>query len=430
LPLSLNEVGIQTDSAGHLGYVGTETSANAAGGVIGQFATESYQAAWYEQMLDLVACDPNVRIVNIYHLIDEAGLPGWQSGLYYVDRSAKASAAVVHDWIASTGGSCRVPLHPWTPFGVPVAGAAAPAPRPASRTRIVVATGGRLRIFDAVSHVLRRVLAPFGAGYTGPLAVALGAVNHDNVTDFAVAEGTGNASVVKVLDGKTGKAIASYFPFPSPFRGGVTVALRDVTGDGRADVIVGSGPGMTTEVKVYNSATRRLFAAFSPFARSFHGGVSVAGVDVNKDRKADIVVGSGAGTPATVEVFDAATRVLLDSFSPFTPTFRDGVSVAAASLKGKADVIVGSGPGTTAVVRVFGYKTHARLWSFDAFASTFTGGCAVASGVLRDGSGPVVAVGAGAGGGSQVKVLDGRTHALLASFLGALGSAAVSVAVG
>ena len=29
LPLSLNEVGIQTDSAGHAGYVGTETSANA-----------------------------------------------------------------------------------------------------------------------------------------------------------------------------------------------------------------------------------------------------------------------------------------------------------------------------------------------------------------------------------------------------------------
>ena len=76
LPLSLNEVGIQTDSTGHAGYVGTETSANAAGGVIGQFATESYQATWYSQMLDLLACDPNVKIVNIYHLIDEAGLAG------------------------------------------------------------------------------------------------------------------------------------------------------------------------------------------------------------------------------------------------------------------------------------------------------------------------------------------------------------------
>ena len=115
LPLSLNEVGIQTDSTGRPGYTGTETAANAAGGVLGATATESYQASWYLQMLQLVACDPNVRVVNIYHLIDEATLAGWQSGLYYVDRTAKQAAATVHDWIASTGGACVGPLHPWTP---------------------------------------------------------------------------------------------------------------------------------------------------------------------------------------------------------------------------------------------------------------------------------------------------------------------------
>jgi hypothetical protein len=398
--------------------------------VIGQFATESYQATWYSQMLDLLACDPNVKIVNIYHLIDEAGLAGWQSGLYYLDRSAKTSASVVHDWIANTGGSCQGSLHPWTPAGIAGTTPSAAPPPPASRARIVVATGGRLRIFDAVSHKLRRVLAPFGTGYTGPLSVALGAVNHDNVTDFAVGEGPGNTAVVKVLDGKTGKTLASYFPFPGAFRGGVSVALADVTGDGRADVIVGSGPGMTTQVKVYNSATRRLAATFSPFTPSFHGGVSVAGIDVNADGKADIVAGSGAGMTATVEVFDAVTHVLLDSFSPFTPTFRGGVTVAPVSLKGKAYVVVGSGPGTTATVRAIAYKTHSRLWSLDAFSSTFKGGVAVAAGMLADGSGPAVVLGAGVGGGSQIKVLDATTHALLASFLGAPGSAAVSVAAG
>ena len=102
LPLSLNEVGIQTDSTGRPGYVGTETAANTAGGVLGQTATEDYQSSWYLQMLQLVACDPNVREVNIYHLIDEAALSGWQSGLFYLDRTPKASAATVHDWIAAT----------------------------------------------------------------------------------------------------------------------------------------------------------------------------------------------------------------------------------------------------------------------------------------------------------------------------------------
>src|SRR5207248_10229565 len=121
----------------------------------------------------------------------------WQSGLYYVDRSPKASAAVVHDWIASTGGVCQGSARPWTPLGV-AARTTVPVTAPQSRTRIVVAVGGRLRIFDAVSHALRRVLAPFGPGYTGPLSVALGAVNRDAVTEFAVAEGAGSAGAVKI----------------------------------------------------------------------------------------------------------------------------------------------------------------------------------------------------------------------------------------
>ena len=133
LPLSLNEVGIQTDSTGHPGYVGTETAADAAGGVFGATATEAYQASWYGQMLALVACDPNVRVVDLYHLLDEASLAGWQSGLYYVDHTAKQSAATVHDWIASTGGACQGAPHPWTPPGVAAAPAPPPAPVPHDR---------------------------------------------------------------------------------------------------------------------------------------------------------------------------------------------------------------------------------------------------------------------------------------------------------
>jgi len=361
LPLSLNEVGVQTDSTGKLGYVGTETSANAAGGVIGQFATESYQAGWYQQMLDLLACDPNVRLVNVYHPIDEAGLAGWQSGLYYVDRTAKASAAVVHDWIANTGGLCQGTSHPWTPPGV-AARVTVPPVTVQSRTRIVVAAGGRLRIFDGASHALRRVLAPFGSGYTGPLSVALGAVNRDAVADIAVAQGAGSAGAVKVLDGKTGKALASYYPFRASFRGGATVALGDVNADGRADVVVGSGPGATAQVKVYDSATRRPAGTLIPFARSFHGGISVAARDLNGDRRAELVVGSGPGMPATVQVFDGATSTLQDSFAPFAPTVRGGVSVAVVPLGGKPYVVTGSGPGTTAVVRGFAAGTHDPAW--------------------------------------------------------------------
>jgi hypothetical protein len=115
LPVSLNETGIQTGGGSHSGYTGAE--ANTVG-VTGNFASEEYQASWYKQMLDLLACDPNIQFVNIFHLIDEPAREGWQSGLYFADESAKKSAQFVHDWIAQTAGRCVGTVHPWTPTGV------------------------------------------------------------------------------------------------------------------------------------------------------------------------------------------------------------------------------------------------------------------------------------------------------------------------
>src|SRR5262249_21894158 len=131
LTMSLNETGIQTSSTSKTGYTGTEVSATSAGGVSGQYASEDYQADWYRQMLALLACDPNIQFVNIFHLIDEPALEGWQSGLYSADESAKKSAQIVHDWIAQTGGRCIGTVHPWTPPGVGAAPSSPPKVKPA-----------------------------------------------------------------------------------------------------------------------------------------------------------------------------------------------------------------------------------------------------------------------------------------------------------
>jgi hypothetical protein len=115
LQLSLNETGVQTGSTGKSGYTGFEVSATGAGGVTGGFATEDYQASWYRKMLGLLACDPNVASVNIFHLIDDSSLAGWQSGLYDADESPKKAAGVVQSWLAETGGACTGVVQPWTP---------------------------------------------------------------------------------------------------------------------------------------------------------------------------------------------------------------------------------------------------------------------------------------------------------------------------
>jgi hypothetical protein len=121
LPVSLNEMGIQTSETGVAGYGGVEVSANAAGGVQGSTATQAYQASYYVGMLKLLACDPNVRQINLFHLVDEPNLVGWQSGLFEVpavpggDPVAKLSATAVQQWATSSGGNCQGQKRPWRP---------------------------------------------------------------------------------------------------------------------------------------------------------------------------------------------------------------------------------------------------------------------------------------------------------------------------
>jgi len=124
LPLSLNEMGIQTDASMQPGYAGFEISANAAGGMVGQFASEAYQASYYKQTLQLLACDPNVRVINLFHLVDEPNLAGWQSGIYWVGAGTpvpKQSAAMLTTWMSQSHGACQGTPTRWTPARAPLA---------------------------------------------------------------------------------------------------------------------------------------------------------------------------------------------------------------------------------------------------------------------------------------------------------------------
>jgi hypothetical protein len=97
LPVSLNEVGIQTlPSVG--GYTGAET---AGWGIDGTTGTEDYQAQWYKQLIDASECDASITNVNIFKLVDQPDLAAWQSGLYQLGWVAKKSADVVKNEIAS-----------------------------------------------------------------------------------------------------------------------------------------------------------------------------------------------------------------------------------------------------------------------------------------------------------------------------------------
>ncbi|MFG1783257.1 multicopper oxidase family protein [Rhodococcus oryzae] len=192
------------------------------------------------------------------------------------------------------------------------------------------------------------------------------------VSTYAVAVpgSPGTPATVRVHDGNGDKVIAAVTPFPS-FEGTPTVAMADVNGDMVLDLVVGTGAGPEPEVVAYDGADRAdgAFSAeltrFAPFDSGFRGGVNVAGVDIDGNALADnIIVGTGPGVETQVKVFSstlpAAKGEAPEVFSTFTPYpgSEAGVSVATGlvdTASGRASIVTAPGRGEAPRVKTFRY---------------------------------------------------------------------------
>ncbi len=231
----------------------------------------------------------------------------------------------------------------------------------------------------------------YDPAFGGGVYVAGGDVDGDGQADVITAAGAGGGPHVKAFSGRTGQVIASFYAYAPHFQGGATIAAADLTGDGKVEVITGAGAGGGPHVKAFDlnkvggPAEVLSFYAFAP---TFTGGVSVgadnlAG-DVSGDGVADIAVGSGAGGPSRVKVFSGTTGTLVRDFAPFPAAFTGGVRVAVAYVDddAQADIFVGTGAGTAGTVKVFSGATAKELPApmspYTPFGGGYTGGLFVA----------------------------------------------------
>jgi hypothetical protein len=262
---------------------------------------------------------------------------------------------------------------------VPPPGVSPPPPTPVGTQLFAAVTDSgvpvQLRAYNSTTGALLfgGPIAPFGA-FAGGASVAVGDVNGDGNQDIAVAAGPGGGPQVIIYNGSTGKQLFSFFAFESNFKGGVNVALSDVNGDGFADIIAGAGPGGGPRVRVISGIDRSTvlhdFFAFEP---TFRGGVNVAGADLSGDGTADLVVGS-ASKADRVRTIRLPDRAVLSEFRAYGG-FTGGVNIGTGDVTGDgiADIITGAGNGGGPHVKVFNGVGNGEIRSFFVNDTTLPG---------------------------------------------------------
>ncbi|OWK37626.1 FG-GAP-like repeat-containing protein [Fimbriiglobus ruber] len=257
----------------------------------------------------------------------------------------------------------------------------------------------QVQVLDGKTGAVLATIDPFESTFTGGVFVAAGDLNGDGVPDVVVTPDQGGGPVVAVYDGAAlaqGNVvqIARFFGIQDPnFRGGDRAAVGDLTGTGGGDLIVAAGFGGGPRIAGYVGSSLasgtpvKLFADFFAFEPSVQNGAYVAVGDVNGDGKADLIAGAGPGGGPRVTVFDGASlldnqQTTIADFFAGDPSNRGGIRVAAKDLDGsnQAGVVVGSGSGAGATVTAYtgaaltaSPGSPASLFDFDALPG-FTGG--------------------------------------------------------
>lgn len=210
-------------------------------------------------------------------------------------------------------------------------------------------------------------IVPYGNTFLGGVRVATGDLNGNGFDDVVTVPGRGGLPVVNVYD-QMGNLLTSFQAYNSSVNGGLQVAVADLYGNGLDDIITVPSWG-PAEVRVFKNlglvGGKPTFSStpsmdFLAFPSSFVGGavVAAANLGTTPNHVPQIIVGSGSGMKATVEVFNVSNTpptsspVLatpVASFTPFStisPTLMGGVSLSVAQLTSNPiqDIVVVPAP--------------------------------------------------------------------------------------
>jgi len=195
----------------------------------------------------------------------------------------------------------------------------------------IVASAGaglssEVRIFNMKGEI-KWSFSVTAKGLEGGITVTAGDIDKDGEIEIITGTGGGSLPMVQIFD-KLGNKEGSFLAYPTFFKGGVNVAVGDVDADGAMEIVTAAGNGGGPQVRVFGF-DGTVKGQFFAYENTFRGGARVAVGNIDKDAQSEIIVGSGIGRVSEVRVFSKyGAEYTQDTMFPvFEEGYEGGVHV-------------------------------------------------------------------------------------------------------
>ncbi|MBU0731982.1 putative glycoside hydrolase family 15 protein [Patescibacteria group bacterium] len=207
--------------------------------------------------------------------------------------------------------------------------------------KTIVARNTWVTIYNKKGKELAR-FAPFGEGFDGQINIDVGYLHKKKSKGKTLVVGSRDSGgMIRQYSLKGDLIHPGCFPYGEGFNGGINLAVGDVVGGKSGEIVVAPRSEGGPHVKVMSRSCYDRTPGFMAYDPNMRDGVSVAVGNVTGDYKEEIVTAPGIGSTPFIQVFNGDGKLLKPGFFAYNEGDRSGVFVSVANIdKTKKEEII------------------------------------------------------------------------------------------